>query len=221
MNDRSGARSKSGQLGTSGGTRTQGLPDLGRCSVDERHQDRSLASKLMFVFMSFETGHPAFAFIAMDWNLASSITGIFAATERCTDVMANPSPFLSMTTSDLLSNCSGSRCTIPSIRTNDIGKTGGVSCAKQLFRIRVGLFAGTAEEGIGVAVHRVALGRDRALALAQAAAPGGRSETFHGSSSLHCRNGAGLGVGIIRPRAAGLHSHCRYTCCFRRLWANT
>jgi hypothetical protein len=24
----------------------------------------------MFVFMSFETGHAAFAFIAMDWNLA-------------------------------------------------------------------------------------------------------------------------------------------------------
>ena len=57
----------------------------------------------MFMFMSFETGHPAFAFIAMDWNLPSSMPGIFAATDRCTDVMANPSPSLSMTTSDLLS----------------------------------------------------------------------------------------------------------------------
>jgi len=34
--------------------------------MDERHQETSLASKLMFVFMSFETGHPDFAFIAMD-----------------------------------------------------------------------------------------------------------------------------------------------------------
>jgi hypothetical protein len=75
-----------------------------RCSTDEINQEESLASKLMFVFMSFETGHPDFAFIAMDWNVLSSIPGIFAMTERCTDVMVNPSPSLSMTTSDLLSN---------------------------------------------------------------------------------------------------------------------
>jgi hypothetical protein len=158
---------------------------------------------------------------SISWDSGFVDAGYLRSNRKTHRRDGEPSPSLSMTTSDLLSNCSGSRCAIPSIRTNDIGKTGGVSCAKQLFRIRVGLFAGTAEEGIGVAVHRVALGRDRALALGQAAAPGGRSETFHGTSSLHCGNGAGLGVGIICPRAAGLPSQCRYTWCFRRLWANT
>jgi hypothetical protein len=36
--------------------------------VNERDQEISLASKLMFVFMSFETGHPDLAFIAIDWK---------------------------------------------------------------------------------------------------------------------------------------------------------
>ena len=90
--------------------------------MNKAPQETSLASKLMFVFMSFETGHPVFAFIAMDWNVASSIPGIFATMERYTEVMAKPSRSLSMTTSDLLSNCSGTRFAIPSIRTNDMAK---------------------------------------------------------------------------------------------------
>jgi hypothetical protein len=45
--------------------------------MNEARQETSLTLKLMFVFMSFETGHPVFAFIAMDWNVASSIPGIF------------------------------------------------------------------------------------------------------------------------------------------------
>jgi hypothetical protein len=62
-------------------------PDLSKRSMNEAPEETSLASKLMFVFMSFETGHPVFAFIAMDWNVASSIPGIFATMERCTEVM--------------------------------------------------------------------------------------------------------------------------------------
>jgi hypothetical protein len=62
-------------------------PDLSKRSMNKAPQETSLASKLMFVFMSFETGHPVFAFIAMDWNVASSIPGIFATMERCTEVM--------------------------------------------------------------------------------------------------------------------------------------
>jgi hypothetical protein len=42
--------------------------------------------------MSFETGHPALAFTAMDWNVAWSMPGILATTERCTEVMAKPLP---------------------------------------------------------------------------------------------------------------------------------
>src|ERR1700737_3532327 len=33
-------------------------PDLSKRSMNEAPQETSLASKLMFVFMSFETGHP-------------------------------------------------------------------------------------------------------------------------------------------------------------------
>jgi hypothetical protein len=33
--------------------------------MDETDQETSLASKLMLAFMSFETGHPVFAFTAM------------------------------------------------------------------------------------------------------------------------------------------------------------
>ena len=158
-------------------------PDLSKRSMNKTPQETSLASKLMFVFMSFETGHPVFAFIAMDWNVASSIPGIFATMERCTEVMANPSPSLSMTTADLLSNCSGTRFAIPSIRTKRHSKTRSVGCAEQLLGICARLFAVAAEEGVGIAVQRMALGRNRALAIAQVSAPCGRSETFHDFSS--------------------------------------
>ena len=52
-------------------------------------------------------GQPAFAFAAIDWNVAWSMLGIFAVTVRWTEVMEKPSPSLSMTASDLLSICSG------------------------------------------------------------------------------------------------------------------
>jgi hypothetical protein len=57
--------------------------------------------------MSLEMGQPAFAFAAIDWNVAWSMLGIFAVTVRWTEVMEKPSPSLSMTASDLLSICSG------------------------------------------------------------------------------------------------------------------
>jgi len=48
--------------------------------------------------------------------------GIFAVTVRWTEVMEKPSPSFSMTTSDLLSTCSGTKLAIPSILTNDMVK---------------------------------------------------------------------------------------------------
>ena len=48
--------------------------------------------------------------------------GIFAVTVRWTEVMEKPSPSLSMTTSDLLSTCSGTKFAMPSSLTNDMVK---------------------------------------------------------------------------------------------------
>jgi hypothetical protein len=48
--------------------------------------------------------------------------GIFAVTVRWTEVMEKPSPSFSMTKSDLLSTCSGTKLAIPSILTNDMVK---------------------------------------------------------------------------------------------------
>src|SRR5882757_9320333 len=59
-----------------------------------------------------------------------------------------------------------------------------VSRPKQLLRIGARLFTVAAEERVGIGFQRAALGRDRALAFTQAAVPGGRSESFHGSCSF-------------------------------------
>src|ERR1700675_2765209 len=56
--------------------------------------------------------------------------------------------------------------------------------AQQFFRVRTWLLAVAAEEGVGIAFQRAALGRDRPLAFAQIAVPGRRSESFHGSCSF-------------------------------------
>src|ERR1700752_4224196 len=56
--------------------------------------------------------------------------------------------------------------------------------AQQFFRVRTWLLAVAAEEGVGMAFQRAALGRDRPLAFAQIAVPGRGSESFHGSCSF-------------------------------------
>jgi len=81
-----------------------------------------VAPKPISTFISLETGQPAFAFAAIDWNAAWSMPGIFAVTVRWTEVMEKPSPSLSMTTSDLLSTCSGTKFAMPSSLTNDMVK---------------------------------------------------------------------------------------------------
>src|ERR1700682_566535 len=72
------------------------------------------------------------------------------------------------------------------------GETGGVSRPKQFLRIGAWLFTVPAEECIGMGFQRAALGRDRTVAFTQAAVPGGRSKTFHGSLLLSCSARAGL-----------------------------
>ena len=43
--------------------------------------ERRVAPKPISTFISLETGQPAFAFAAINWNAASSMPGIFAVTE--------------------------------------------------------------------------------------------------------------------------------------------
>src|ERR1700758_5250557 len=81
-------------------------------------------------------------------------------------------------------------------------ETGGMSRPKQLLRIGARLFTVAAEERVGIGFQRAALGRDRALALTQAAAPGGGSKAFHGSLLLSCCVCAGV-VRLAVPRLRG------------------
>src|SRR5439155_54252 len=71
--------------------------------VVEAAQPVSVASRVILVFNSFDTGHPAFALPASSSNFALSAPGIFAFKVRCTDVMAKPSPCFSSVTSALVS----------------------------------------------------------------------------------------------------------------------
>jgi hypothetical protein len=56
----------------------------------------SVASKPISTLINLETGQPAFAFAAIDWNAAWSMPGILALTVTWTEVMEKPSPSLSM-----------------------------------------------------------------------------------------------------------------------------
>ena len=125
---RPGRRPRSGHSPTSrwwpglvGGRRSGGAPDV-KCAALLGHYEASVASKPTSMFINLETGQAAFACIAIDWNVALSMPGILAMTVRRTGVMENPSPSLSMTTSDLLSNYSGINFAIPSNLTNDMVK---------------------------------------------------------------------------------------------------
>src|SRR6202045_807518 len=82
------------------------------------------------------------------------------------------------------------------------GETGGMSRPKQLLRIGARLFTVAAEERVGIAFQRAALGRDRALAFTQATVPGARSKTFHRSLLLSCGGCAGL-IRFAVPRLRG------------------
>lgn len=84
--------------------------------------ETKVASKPISAFISLETGHHAFAFDAIDWNVVWSMPGIFAETVRWTEVIEKPSLSGSITTSDLLFTCSGTKPAIPSTLTNDIVK---------------------------------------------------------------------------------------------------
>ncbi|MDB5603814.1 MAG: hypothetical protein JWP25_714 [Bradyrhizobium sp.] len=132
--------------------------------------------------MSFETGHPALAFTAMDWNVAWSMPGILATTERCTEVMAKPLPSFD---DDVRRATQLFRLEMGHFEHSNErhGKTRGMGCAKELFRIGARPLAVAAEIDVRIAIQRMALSRNRALAISQVAALGRRSETFHGSSS--------------------------------------
>src|SRR5258706_2158155 len=81
-----------------------------------------------------------------------------------------------------------------------------MSRPKQLLRIGARLFPVAAEERVGIGFQRAALGRDRALAFTQAAVPGGRSESFHGSCSfrvLHVLQLASVSARRVEPFDGG------------------
>jgi len=64
------------------------------------------------------------------------------------------------------------------------GEAGGVSGADQFLRVAAGLALEPAGETVGIGLQRAALGRDRAFAVLDAAAPGGRTMGFHRSLSF-------------------------------------
>ena len=145
-----------------------------------RDQATRVASRPIAAFISLDTGHHAFALDAIDWNVARSMSGIFAVTVRLTEVMEKRSPSFSMTTSDLLSTCSGTKFAISSILTNDMVKHAACAAPSS----SSGLVPGTvtSEEAVGIFFQRAALGRDRPLAFTQTAVPSGRpipNPNFH------------------------------------------
>src|SRR5207344_2912840 len=82
----------------------------------------SVASSVILVFRSLDTGQPALALPASSWNVALSVPGIFADSARCTDVMAKPSPCFSSVTSALVSMCSAVSLASPRISDSAIVK---------------------------------------------------------------------------------------------------
>src|ERR1700730_2088481 len=73
---------------------------------------------------------------------------------------------------------------------------------KQFLRIGARLFTVAAEERVEMVFQRAALGRDRPLAFAQAAIPGGGSEAFHHSLLLSCSlklNATGVKIASPTP----------------------
>jgi hypothetical protein len=49
-----------------------------RCAPFMQPHELSVALKRISTFISLETGHPAFALAAIDWNVSWSMPGIFA-----------------------------------------------------------------------------------------------------------------------------------------------
>ena len=135
----------------------------------------SVASSVILVLSSFDTGQPALAMPASSSNFALSAPGIFAVRVRCTEVMAKPSPCFSSVTSALVSICSAVSLASPRISDSAMVKQAAVRGADQLFRIRARLALEAAGEAVGIILQRAALGRDRALAVLDAALPLGRS----------------------------------------------
>ena len=87
----------------------------------------SVASSVIFVFSSFDTGQPALAMPASSSNFALSAPGIFAFSVRCTEVMAKPSPCFSSVTSALVSICSA--VSLASPRISDSAMVKQAACA--------------------------------------------------------------------------------------------
>jgi len=110
-----------------------------------------------------QLGHRAPRLDAIDGNVSRSTPGIFAVTVRCSVVMEKPSPSFSMTTSDLLSTCSGTKFGHSEHSDKRHREARGVRCAEQLFGVSAWLLTVTSEEAIGLVFQRAALGRDRPL----------------------------------------------------------
>ncbi len=87
----------------------------------------SVASSVILVLSSFDTGQPALALPASSSNVALSAPGIFAFSVRCTDVIAKPSPCFSSVTSALVSMCSA--VSLASPRISDSAMVKQAACA--------------------------------------------------------------------------------------------
>ena len=92
-----------------------------------RLSSSSVASSVILVLSSFDTGQPALAMPASCSNFALSAPGIFAFSVRCTEVMAKPSPCFSSVTSALVSMCSA--VSLASPRISDSAMVKQAACA--------------------------------------------------------------------------------------------
>ena len=128
---------------------------------------------MIFAFSSFDTGQPAFALPASSSNFAWSAPGIFAFNVRCTDGDGKPVALLFQRDVGLGFHLLGGELGFAQDQRQRHGEAGGMRGADQFFRVGAGLAFEAAGEAVGVIVQRAALGRDRALAVLDAALPFG------------------------------------------------
>src|SRR5580692_4054287 len=100
--------------------------DLGYANAPPQAQSR-LASSVICVLSSLDTGQPALAIPVSSVNLAWLMPGILARSVRCEEVISNPSPTCSRVTAAWVSICSATKPAFPRISDNAMVKQ--LACA--------------------------------------------------------------------------------------------
>ena len=154
------------------------LRTIVRCFASPRNDDGnycSVASSVIFVFSSFDTGQPALALPAKFLELRVVRARDLRSQRQMHRGDGKTVALLFQRDVGLGLHVLGGELGLAKDQRQRHGETGGVRRADQLFRIGAGLALEAAGEAVGVIVQRAALGRDRALAVLDAALPFGRS----------------------------------------------